>query len=317
MNKGDRMKKWISLLLTLLSCALLFYFREPIITFFLENYTYKYANVKQEANAYKKNLDISFVKETDNFFPKSRQDLLDIFYTSLNNGVSSFTYYCTDAYKDCMTESERLAKDNALLSNINNLVHPYNSYKNLTFKLSNFGKVIVEVEKQYTEEQITTLNNKVNEIYGSLVKEEMNSIDKIRVIHDYLIQNSTYDQEKADNIVDGKIIKENAYSSETAVGVLMQGYGICSGFSDAMEIFLLKMSIPTYKITSPTHIWNLVYLDGKWYHLDLTWDNPIVNGSGKLLLHDFFLIDTGRLKQIDTGHHNYDENIYKEALFVQ
>lgn len=316
MNKGDHMKKWITLGLTLLGCVLLFYFREPIIAFFLENYTYKYANVKQEANEYKKNLDIVFVKETDNFFPESRQDLLNIFYTSLNNGVSSFTYYCTDKYKDCMQESERIARDNALLSNINNMVHPYNSYKNLTFKLSNLGKVIVEVEKQYTEEQMGILNTRVNEIYGALIQDGMDPVSKIKVIHDYLIQNSTYDQEKADNIVDGKIIKENAYSSETAMGVLTQGYGICSGFSDAMELFLIKMGIPTYKITSTTHIWNLVYLDGKWYHLDLTWDNPIVSGSGKLLLHDFFLINTAKLKEIDTGHHTFDENIYKEAFIT-
>lgn len=308
------MRKWISFFVTLIILGSLFYFREPIFQYLLEKYTYQMTNIKQEANSYKKSLNISFVKETDSFFPKNKQDLLNIFYTSLNNGVDSFTYYCTSEYKDCIQESENLAKDNSLLSNINNFVHPYNSYKNLTFKISNFGKVIVDVEKQYTPDQIKQLEEKVNFLYQNLVNDTMNSIEKIRVIHDYVIQNSTYDQEKANNIIDGKIIRENAYTSETAYGVLMQGYGICSGFSDTMELFLHKMGITTYKITSPTHIWNLIYLDGKWYHLDLTWDNPIVNGNGKLLLHDFFLIDTNQLKQINTGHHGFEENVYKEAF---
>lgn len=308
------MKKWISFIFMFLLLGALFYFREPIMNYLLENYIYTKENIVQKANPYKKNLNISFVKETDNFSPKNKQDLLNIFYTSLNNGVDSFTYYCTSQYKDCIKESESLARDNSLLSNINNFVHPYNSYKNLTFKISNLGKITVDVEKQYTNDEVKILEEKVNSIYQNLIQPTMSHIDKIKIIHDYLIQNSTYDQEKADYIINGKITKDNAYKSETAYGVLMQKYGICSGFSDAMELFLNKMGLMTYKITSPTHIWNLIYIDGKWYHLDLTWDNPIVNGNGKLLLHDFFLIPTSKLSQIDTGHHQFDENVYKEAF---
>lgn len=288
--------------------------RDSIIKFVLDNYAYKYANVTQNSNEYKKQLQISFVRETNNFFPKNRQDLLNIFYTSLNNGVDSFTYYCTSSYQNCLKESEKIASDNNLLSNINNFVHPYNSYSSLSFKLSNFGKVEVNVNKQYTDEEIKAINTKIDEISSLIIKDTMSPNDKIKAIHDFIIEHSSYDQEKANAIVDGKLTQTGNYKSETAYGVLLQGYGICSGFSDAMELFLSKVGIPSYKISSATHMWNLIYIDNKWLHLDLTWDNPVVNGNGKLMLHDFFLIPNSELSKLNTGHHTYDHNIYKEAL---
>lgn len=308
------MKKIIAILVLFSVLALTYLYKDTIVTYVSTEYMYKYANVKQEANKYKKNLNISFVKETDNFFPKSRQDILNIIYTSLNNGVDSFVYYCTDDYAECIKETESLAKNESLLSNINTFIHPFNSYSKLSFTMNSLGKVEIKVQKQYTEEEILLITKKVDEIYANIIKEGMNTNEKIKAVHDYLGQNSYYDKEKADSIINGVVTKEGPYKSETAYGVLMQGYGICNGYSDAMELFLTKMGISSYKIANETHMWNLIYINNTWRHLDLTWDNPITNSTQKFLFHDFFLIDTNTLKQLDTGHHVFDENIYKEAL---
>ena len=64
---------------------------------------------------------------------------------------------------------------------------------------------------------LSVLNNKSN----------MSTKDKIKAIHDYIINNTEYDTKKSDNI------KDTTYKSNTAYGVLIQGYGICSGYSDA------------------------------------------------------------------------------------
>ena len=34
------------------------------------------------------------------------------------------------------------------------------------------------------------------------------------------------------------------------------------------------------------HAWNLVELDGKWYHLDATWDDPMPD-QGEDALHQY------------------------------
>lgn len=308
------MKKMIVFLLLFLILGATYFYRDTIVTYITKEYLYKDASTKQEANVYKKNLQVSFVQETDNFFPKNRQDILNIIYTSLNNGVDSFLYYCTDEYQDCMTETEKIAQDEVLLSNINTFVHPFNSYSKLSFQTNSLGRVLITVQKQYTQEKITEILAKVDEIYASIIKENMTNTEKIRAIHDYIGQNSSYDKEKADSIINGVVTRPSAYESDTAYGVLLQGYGICNGYSDAMELFLTKMGIPSYKIANETHMWNLIYIDNTWKHLDLTWDNPLTQDTQKFLFHDFFLIDTNTLQQLDTGHHAFDTNIYKEAL---
>ena len=86
---------------------------------------------------------------------------------------------------------------------------------------------------------------------------------------------------------------------------MIQGYGTCNGYADAMAIFL------DYKISNDEHIWNLVYLDGKWYHLDLTWDDPI--SETNINRDTYFLITTKTLEELNDGTHNFDKKIYSEA----
>ena len=71
------------------------------------------------------------------------------------------------------------------------------------------------------------------------------------------------------------------------------------------------MNIINYKISNEEHIWNLVYLDGKWYHLYLTWDDPI--SETNINRDTYFLITTKTLEELNDGTHNFDKKIYSEA----
>ena len=79
-----------------------------------------------------------------------------------------------------------------------------------------------------------------------------------------------------------------------------------------MELFLEEMGIKSYKISSEQHVWNAVYIDGKWLHLDLTWDDPVVSTGDNLLEHNFFLIDTPTLLTLEQTEHIYNQSIYSE-----
>ena len=70
--------------------------------------------------------------------------------------------------------------------------------------------------------------------------------------------------------------------------------------------------ITNYKVASENHVWNAVYLDGNWYHLDLTWDDPILSNGEEILDHAYFLITTEQLKELDTTQHNFDSTIFTE-----
>ena len=102
------------------------------------------------------------------------------------------------------------------------------------------------------------------------------------------------------------------YNSHKANGPLLEGYALCSGYSDAMKLYLDELGIPNYKISNDKHIWNLVYIDNKWLHIDLTWDDPITNDGGSLLLDNFFLITTDELLKLDVSNHGYNIDYYPE-----
>lgn len=306
------MKKTLTTILLLIILVFIFLNYNEIMHFVMRNVIYKETNLIKENNIYYKNDEFMYVEETKNFTPKNKQDILNIFYTALNGGWDQFTYYCDTSYLNCISDTETIFNDRYLLSNINNFVGTYNSYKKLLINVNSLGRVNIVFEKNYSDNIIQILSNKVDEIYNSNINNTMSDREKIKAIHDYIINNTVYDEEKAKEIENG--INSNYNLSNTAYGPLMTGKAICSGYTDAMALFLDKIGIPNYKVSSESHTWNLVKLDGIWYHLDLTWDDPkVVNENINLLEYNFFLIDSKKLAEINTGEHNYDRTVYLEA----
>ena len=78
-----------------------------------------------------------------------------------------------------------------------------------------------------------------------------------------------------------------------------------------MKIFLDKLNIINYKISNDQHIWNLVYLDGTWYHLDLTWDDPI--SEVNITRDNYFLINTSTLEKLNDELHYFNYYNFLEA----
>lgn len=254
-----------------------------------------------KSNEYIKEYDFKFVKHNNNFIPYSYQDLLNIIYTILNNGWDIFTFYCPNEYTECTKDIDKIGKDANLLSNINNYVHPFNSFSKIGIESSPTGEVTIIITKLYNKEDINTINAGVDEILSSIVTSELTDKDKILKIHDYIINNTKYDVEEKHNY------------SYTAIGPLKYGTAVCSGYADLMAIFLTRLGFRNFKVASDTHVWNAVLIDGEWLNLDLTWDDPVtVNSNTDTLLHQFYLINTDKLLEFDTIDHNFDTTIYQE-----
>lgn len=260
-----------------------------------------------EKNEYYRDYDFLYVQNTDNFKPKNQQDLLNIFYTVLNAGKDKFTFYCPEEYTTCLDDVKSLAKDQVTLSHINNYVHPYNSFKNISTQTDTLGTVTISIKKSYSETDIKLTQEAVKNIENELFNSNLSTEDQIRKIHDYIIDNVKYDSNRTDN----NVIE---YKSDIAYGPLIEGYGICGGYSDAMEILLNDLGIKSYKVSSEQHVWNAVNLYNNWYHLDLTWDDPVTNTGVDLLEDKFFLISTEKLQQQEKNQHNFNLNVYKEFV---
>jgi len=300
-------KKFILLFSLVAILFISFYYNEEIIGFIVRTVgKVQTTSTTLENNSYASSKNYEFIQLTDDFSPKNKKDLMNIYYTILNSGMKEFTFYCSNEYKDCLSDINDLSDNQTLLSSINNYVPVYNTFKNIDTHFDTLGKVIVKVNPIYTEEQQKEINQVIDQVIATKTTDVTTKEEKIKAIHDYIINETKYDKKRADN-------KVKEYQSDTAYGALIEHRAICGGYSDAMKLFLERLGIESYKISSENHIWNLVRLDNQWLHLDLTWDDPITETGEDILEYDYFLITTKELLDLETEQHNFDKTIYKEA----
>ncbi|MBQ9279162.1 MAG: hypothetical protein IJ224_11085 [Lachnospiraceae bacterium] len=124
------------------------------------------------------------------------------------------------------------------------------------------------------------LYEKVNEIIPKIISSNMTDYEKELAIHDYIVTNCEY----------GYADYSNDYAYR-AYGVLVQGKAVCNGYAEAMALLLncvgVENEIMTGWASGELHAWNRVKLDGKWYQVDSTWDDPIPD-RGSFAGHQFF-----------------------------
>lgn len=306
------MKKLMTTIILLLTIGVLFTYYQDIIQFLMINVVYKDETIIKEANTYKKENKWEYVSETDNFKPQTKQDILNIFYTALNKGWDEVTFYCPSSYEYCLDDVNEITTNQNTLSYINNFVSTYNTYNKIYVNMNNFGRVNIKIMKIYDNSTIEATTKKVDEIYNSIIKDTMSEKEKIKAAHDYIINNTVYDEERSKEIKSGNLT-DDIHSSNTAYGPLMTGKAICGGYTDAMALFLDKIGIPNFKIASSNHIWNVVYIDGDWKHLDLTWDDPVVNTGENMITYNYYLISTEELEQKEDSQHKFNKAIFQEA----
>lgn len=258
-----------------------------------------------EKNAYYRDYDFSYVQNTNDFIPDCKQDLLNIYYTVINAGKDEFTFYCGKDYENCIEDLKSIANNKDTLSMINNYVHPYNEFRHIETEYDNYGKIKIIINKNYTKSDILEIEQALDKIEQTVMKKDASLEENIKAVHDYIILNSTYDIKRRDE-------NNQTYKSDTAYGPILQGYSVCSGYTDAMQLILERLNIENFKVTSQNHIWNALKLNNVWYHMDLTWDDPIVENGLDILSHNYYLISTHDLFALDTTEHSFNQEIYSE-----
>lgn len=120
-----------------------------------------------------------------------------------------------------------------------------------------------EVEYNMTSDQYAQVQKVASSIASKF--NSGSTYDKIKKVHDYLCNNISYDK---------SLYNHGPYNA------LIRKSSVCDGYAQAFDIIMAYMGIP-YKIVQGSinntgaHEWNNVKLDGKWYHIDCTWDDQV------------------------------------------
>ncbi|WP_379131312.1 transglutaminase domain-containing protein [Paenibacillus sp. sgz500958] len=136
------------------------------------------------------------------------------------------------------------------------------------------AKVTVEIKYLETLQQTNFVSQEVKAALKEIIKPGMNSHEKVKAIHDWVVLTLQYD---------------TSYRKYTAYEGLKTGSAVCQGYALLSYKMLKEAGIPNQIVEgtarpeggrSQSHAWNLVQLDGRWYHLDTTWDDPSPDQAG-------------------------------------
>lgn len=117
------------------------------------------------------------------------------------------------------------------------------------------------------------------ELIAETCHEGMTDLQKVLSVHDYIVSHAEYRYFDSMN---------NGYHA------LVRGETQCYGYSQLFLRVMDRIGIPCEIVicddvgNGSGHAWNAVQLEGEWYHLDLTWDDPLQDAPGRAL-HTYFL----------------------------
>ncbi len=154
-------------------------------------------------------------------------------------------------------------------------------YKGMHVDMRGFGssyKVTYEFSYLESNEQTKVVNEQVKEIIKLLDLEYKTEYEKIKLIHDYIITNSVYDISTNQN---------------TAYDCLIERTSACQGYAALTYKMMEEAGIPCRIISGSglkePHAWNIVKLEGLWYNIDCTWDDPVGAVEQNYIGYDYFL----------------------------
>lgn len=169
--------------------------------------------------------------------------------------------------------------------------------------------MVVSYEVRYTDTEGNVRNQKEvfdNEIEAALawVDPSMTTAEQALAIHDYLALDCEYDYERAQADNEPEL-------SHSAYGALVEKTAVCDGYAKAYASILERLGISSRIVASDSmnHAWNLVFIDGAWYHVDVTWDDPVWDNIG-CACHNYFLLSDAAVSDADHEHEGWDSNGY-------
>ncbi len=122
----------------------------------------------------------------------------------------------------------------------------------------------------------------------SQVDVHMTDVEKALWVHDYFASSYEYD---------------NDMSIYDAYNLFTQRKGICQAYSLGYVAVMRELGIETYTISSEkmNHSWNIVNIDGEWYHVDVVFDDPTPDKTGAAQ-HNYFLLSDDEIENAKNPH---------------
>lgn len=281
----------VFLVIFLLACAAVFsYWKVPIVQEKVAAFTEKDFS---EENIYS---DLNGIAE------RIQAEILE--------GSESFTIFLKDI------EVNEINQVNALLDGVFGSGASYqqegtvgDSYKKVTISIkrnSNYYAMQAFLKKEPIPEKdkkAQELYEVIKEIFDTQITKDMTVYEKELALHDYLVTHCQYSEETTDS-AESDIFR--------AYGALVNHEAVCNGYAEALQLLFTCAGINSKFVVGTAaevdHAWNLVEINGKWYHLDATWNDPLPD-QGDYAIHSYFNVTD----EIMAVNHTWENKNYPKA----
>lgn len=148
----------------------------------------------------------------------------------------------------------------------------------------------IEIDYSRTKNEAAAIKDEFDAAAEKIISKALQKEDefeRVRVLHDELINMTKY------------TLSGGAYISE-ADGPLVYGKALCEGYSKAFMYLCQSIGVPCICVIGTSgegHMWNMAYIDGDWYHVDVTWDDPLSNTGEDVLRDDYFCVSTDTITE--------------------
>lgn len=151
-------------------------------------------------------------------------------------------------------------------------------------------------------------------LFAEHITDGMTDFEKELALHDALVRLGDYDKSAYDDGA-GRPDNTNPY------GLLVEGYGICLAYASSFQLLMDLAGIECITVigasasSTTDHAWNMVRLEGEWYCVDPTWDDPIGGESVSpnqwdMVHHEYFNVTSDDMRETD---HQWDYDNVPEA----
>ena len=231
------------------------------------------------------------------------------YYNAIKNALENFEEHVTLKINNYNDSDYSLDVVNKVLLENPDIDYGYSSVGGVS-GYSNSNVTTLELNISYREkrekliEEKNAVKAKIREIINSEIKPGMSTVEKEIALHDYLVKHARYDKEKVHQ-------QPPVTEDHNAYGVLCLGIGVCESYAKATYELFNAAGIECKYVTGfgngGPHAWNMVKLDGEWYNLDVTWDDPVVENEDNKTFpvqYNYF-----NKTDADFGNHVRDEKV--------
>lgn len=158
-------------------------------------------------------------------------------------------------------------------------------------------------DEQTVEEKRNLFEAEVQK-YLAKIDSSMTDFEKATILHDELVLNCSY-------------LDEDGTGHISAYEAIVNKKANCQGYSEAYSYLLARVGVKSEIVESSAmyHIWNKVCIDGVYYNVDLTWNDPMPDKKGHVG-HKYFLLSDEALCNGNSeiaSHYGFDYAYYKST----